>query len=100
MKLTIKGTPGLPSMRYLRTDYDRERLLKVFETFGRGVFTIRNLKSDVLPDTTSGEITRWDSNRVIECVGRTPQTKKESSVKIWKLSDTVARVMNQHLIGG
>jgi hypothetical protein len=94
MKLDIKGKRGQPALRYLRTNESRERIQKIYLRFGRNPFTIRTLKAEALPDTRSGEICKWDSTRVIECVGKTQRSKHDSSVKIWRLSETVIGIMS------
>jgi len=96
MKLEIKGQRGLPAIRYLRTDYDRERIQKVFNQYGREQFTMRDLKDTVLPDMTSGEIYKWSTSRIIESVGRNTQTK----ITTWKLSSSVVSVMTYHAESG
>ena len=100
MKLGIKGQKGQTGMRYLRTDEARERIQKIYLQFGRNPFTVRTLKAEALPDTHSGEICKWDSTRIIECVGKTPRNKHDNSVKIWRLSETVIEIMSNHSEGG
>jgi hypothetical protein len=61
--------------------------------FGRDTFTVRDLKSEVLPDVNSGEIASWNSSNIIESVG------KESAVNIWKLSEGVIETIIHQLNG-
>jgi hypothetical protein len=92
----IRGKPGLPSIRYLRSEESRERINKVFTQYGHEVFTMRDLKDTVLPDMTSGEIYKWSTSRVVEPVSRDSQTK----ITTWRLSEGVVNVMTYHANGG
>lgn len=78
---------GSPSIRYLRGADNRERIQKIYLRFGRDTFTVRELKDDILPDTNSGEIVKWESSNIIESVGM------ENSVHVWKLSDMVIDIL-------
>ena len=84
---------GHPSFRYLRSSDDRDRVQKIYMRFGRDTFTVRDLKSEVLPDINSGQIASWNSSNIIESVG------KESSVNIWKLSEGVIETIIHQLNG-
>ena len=91
----IRGKPGLPSIRYLRSGESRERISKVFQQYGRETFTMRNIKDTVLPDMTSGEIYKWSTSNIIECVEKDRQTK----IMTWRLSEGVVNVMTYHANG-
>jgi hypothetical protein len=48
---------------------DREKLKPIFKKFGGSPFTRANILSEeILPDLTSGEISRWDSSNYIKKV--------------------------------
>ena len=78
---------GSPSVRYFRSSDNRDRIQKIYLHFGTDTFTVRDLKEDVLPDTNSGEIIKWESSNIIESVGM------ENYVHIWKLSDMVINII-------
>ena len=94
MGTEVKSKSGQTGLRYLRSEHDRERILKVYTDYGNEVFTLRHILLESLPDMTSGEIERWSSAGIIKCVGRTAQTKNAGSVKIWKLDGNVISVLN------
>ncbi len=78
---------GSPSVRYLRSSDNKERIEKIYLHFGSDTFTARDLKDEVLPDTNSGEIVKWESSNIIESVGM------KNSVHVWKLSDMVINII-------
>jgi len=78
---------GSPSIRYMRGADTKERIQKIYLRFGSDTFTVRDLKEEVLPDTNSGEIIKWESSSIIESVGM------KDSVHLWKLSDMVINII-------
>ena len=98
MGTEIKSRSGHTGLRYLRSQHDRERILKVYTDYGSEVFTLQHILLESLPDMTSGEIERWSSAGIIKCVGRTPQTKTSGSVKIWKLDGSVISILNARVV--
>ena len=93
----LKSKSGQIGIRYLRSEHERDRITEVFRFCDAGTFTLRDLKTE-MPYLTSGDVEKWESAKIIRCVGRTPQTKTSGSVKIWKLDGNVISVLNARVV--
>jgi hypothetical protein len=63
---------------------DRMKLLPILEHFGTKPFTKSGIISqNIVPDLTSGDITRWGGNSIIKKVYRPGE---RSSPNVWRLT--------------
>jgi hypothetical protein len=93
MTVETRAVEGSPSVRYLRSEDDKDRLLKIYHKFGKDPFTARELKNTVLPDTTSAEICKWDSCGLITRAQTAQVSTSGTSAAFWKIPDRVAEVL-------
>ena len=71
---------------------DSAKIASIFEVFGQHPFTrAKVVATDGLPQITSGDIIRWQSHGMIECLGRdkSRQGIKSSPLPpyLWRVSD-------------
>jgi len=85
IKATRDGTVGV---RYAR-GCNLDRIRKIYDNFGKSIFTIRDVRNGILPDMNSGEICKWSTAGIITSVGYTKWDPKQSIVKTWRLSGNV-----------
>lgn len=85
-------------MKYMRSEHDRERLIKLYKEFGDGVFTAPDVKEKCFSDFTSGVIQKWGASGVLERVGKMARVqvnnenkKLVGAIGIWKLTKSTIR---------
>jgi hypothetical protein len=82
-------------MEYMRSDHDQERISKLYNQFGTGVFTAPEVEEKCFPDFTSGVIKKWGNAGVLVKVGETlrvqTRSKNRNRIGIWKLTKSAIR---------
>jgi hypothetical protein len=67
---------------------DAQKLLPLYEAFGKKSFTISTAEQECLPSITKGDIKRFNSSLYIVKSGTTKSdTKYHHEQTLWKLSD-------------
>ena len=92
-----KARAGQVGLRYVRS-CDLDRIRKIYETFGKSDFTIRDARARALQDMTSGEILKWSVSGIITSDGQTKWTPTQTPVKIWKLAGNVIKFLDEESV--
>lgn len=89
-----------------RIPYDDEiKIEPIFEKYGRKPFTRAKVVADkTMPQITSGDIVRWETHGIVECLGRemtNPARDRPpwASPNVWRITDRAVYVLTKKMHG-